>query len=247
MKESNFYDEIVSVLCGDCVEGRYYYASLYQEKKSFFEKKMEIFGQKNVFQEYFFDRIYDFFQNHVKKIDYKDDFYYVGKVLALKSEEVEVDGIRFFFDVSDTDLPRNHSKKDLFARFREEKDGRMIFDIVPVFTADYSNAASRALKVFKRRIKEIDFLVCKDMEKFLREKLDFFLYKIFKESWDSEKIVELKKLESLILEIIQFVAEMENIIWEEYSRPKEEKDVNYVVSLDLLSDEIVKKFLNIPI
>lgn len=182
-----------------------------------------------LFREELFDKLYTFFRRYftesgsigffftpyhqsVYERVYTDDrdvvlfwktarLYYVKTDRLFRSMTVEVDGFRFFFDVSTLEHKKANEKRSLIFEFKERRE-----DGVLVFTVRYSErgrqttlsnirsalrdalklprrtdavpseeALERAFQLFERQ-SEVDYFLCKDAQSFLREQFDLWLW-----------------------------------------------------------------------
>ncbi len=131
------------------------------------------------FREELFDRLYTFFRRyfsesgslyfrftppheHVYEKVYTDDrdvvlfwkthmLYYVKTDRLFRNMEMEVDGFRFFFDVSRLEHKRANEKRDLVYTFRERRD-----DGALVFTVAYAEGGRRTNIKTGERVMEVD-------------------------------------------------------------------------------------------
>ncbi|EDP74828.1 site-specific DNA-methyltransferase [Hydrogenivirga sp. 128-5-R1-1] len=181
------------------------------------------------FREELFDRLYTFFRRyfsesgsiyfrftppheHVYEKVYTDDqdvalfwkthmLYYVKTDRLFRSMAVEVDGFRFFFDVSTLEHKRANEKRLLVYDFKERReDGTLVFTVnysergrktnianirraikdaigLNRYTSDVPSEETleRAFRLFERQ-SEVDYFINKDARKFLREQFNLWLY-----------------------------------------------------------------------
>ena len=181
------------------------------------------------FREELFDRLYTFFRRyfsesgsiyfrftppheHVYEKVYTDDqdvalfwkthmLYYVKTDRLFRSMAIEVDGFRFFFDVSTLEHKRANEKRLLVYDFKERReDGTLVFTVnysergrktnianirraikdaigLNRYTSDVPSEETleRAFRLFERQ-SEVDYFINKDARKFLREQFNLWLY-----------------------------------------------------------------------
>jgi adenine-specific DNA-methyltransferase len=129
-------------------------------------------------------------------------FYYIKTDRLFRSVTVDVDGFRFYFDVSQLEHKRANEKRELVYVFKEIlQDGTIVFmvyylegkvqtkiDDVRTDIRDALGLATdtnavpsertlrKAFRAFERRQKEVDYFLCKDCKGFLREQFDLWLW-----------------------------------------------------------------------
>lgn len=181
------------------------------------------------FQEELFDKLYSFFRRYftesgsigffftpyhqsVYERVYTDDqdvmlfwktarLYYVKTDRLFRSMKVEVDGFRFFFDVSNLEHKKANEKRSLVFTFKERRDdGTLVFTVAysergrqtnlteirrairdALALSRYTDAVpseetlTKAFRLFERQ-SEVDYFICKDAKAFLREQFDLWLW-----------------------------------------------------------------------
>ena len=176
----------------------------------------------------------------------------------------------FYFNVENLRAKQNNEKKELVFSFREvkeektgeevlnEKAGKKIF----VFGVAYSEKGKKtkiddivkkakipeeilqkAFKTFKKQ-SEVDFFINKNAEKFLTEQLDLYLHQILlneENKFDQKRLDQLKTIKTFALKIIEFIAQFEDELVRVWNKPKFARNGNYVITIDKLSAEILKK------
>ncbi len=236
------------------------------------------------FRNELFDKLYDFFHRYFSESGsiyfrrtrypqsvyeqvYTDDqdvmlfwktrmLYYVKTDRLFESLEVELDGHRFFFDVSTLQHKQANEKRDLVYRFdRVRADGAV------VFTVEYSSHGSktkmldilralrgedvdlgedllqRAFRVFEKQ-SEVDYFINKDAEKFLKEQFDLWMYQyVFggENVWLQRRIEQLQELKRIAFKIITFIAQFEDELVRVWNKPKFVRDSHYVITLDRIA------------
>jgi len=208
------------------IKSHYYENGVFPQLKKDIDKALESFPE---FREELFDRLYTFFRRyfsesgsiyfrftppheHVYEKVYTDDrdvvlfwkthmLYYVKTDRLFHSMTVEVDGFRFFFDVSTLEHKRANEKRALVYAFKEQRE-----DDTLVFAVSYSERGrkknlgeirkairdalglkkytpavpseetlERAFRLFERQ-SEVDFFINKSARKFLQEQFNLWLY-----------------------------------------------------------------------
>jgi len=208
------------------IKSRYYEKGVFPRLKEDIDKALEPFPE---FREELFERLYTFFRRyfsesgsiyfrftppheHVYEKVYTDDrdvvlfwkthmLYYVKTDRLFQSMKVEVDGFRFFFDVSTLEHKRANEKRSLVYTFKERReDGTLVFTVaysekgrktklgeirkaikdalgLKKYTAQVPSEETleRAFRLFERQ-SEVDYFINKNARKFLREQFNLWLY-----------------------------------------------------------------------
>jgi len=101
----------------------------------------------------------------------------------------------------------------------------------------------KAFKTFKKQ-SEVDFFINKNAEKFLTEQLDLYLHQILlneENKFEQKRLDQLKTIKTFALKIIEFIAQFEDELVRVWNKPKFARNGNYVITIDKLSAEILKK------
>jgi adenine-specific DNA-methyltransferase len=208
------------------IKARYYERGVFPRLKEDIDRALEPFPQ---FREELFDRLYNFFKRyfsesgsiyfrftppyeHLYEKVYTDDrdvvlfwkthmLYYVKTDRLFRSMAVEVDGFRFFFDVSALEHKRANEKRTLVYAFQERReDGTLVFSVAYSEKGKQTDLAGirraikealglsrytsqvpteetleRAFRLFERQ-SEVDYFINKDARHFLREQFNLWLY-----------------------------------------------------------------------
>lgn len=208
------------------IKARYYEQGVFPQLQKDIAEALKPFPE---FREELFDRLYTFFRRyfsesgsiyfrytplHEKVYEqvYTDErdvvlfwkthmLYYVKTDRLFRNMGTEVDGFRFFFDVSALEHKKANEKRSLVYEFKERReDGALVFTVVysegghrtklndirkaikeALGLSRYTDAVpteetlERAFRVFERQ-SEVDYFINKDARKFLREQFDLWLY-----------------------------------------------------------------------
>ncbi len=174
---------------------------------------------------------------------------------------------RFYFDASKFEGKQNNEKREFvfsFAQVKEEKQGQVVHlnvaysqrgnrtntgDIVKQAGKDGAalteEQLQKAIGVFRRQT-EADFFINKDAKGFLREQFDLWMYQyIFSEQtiFEEKRIKQLQAIKETAYFIIDFIAQFEDELRRVWEKPKFVRKVNYVVTLDKLTDETLQKII----
>ncbi len=140
------------------IKSRYFEKGVFPKLQEDIEKAIEPFRD---FKEELFDKLYTFFQRYFSESGsiyfrytpihqnvyekvYTDDkdvilfwkthmLYYVKTDRLFRNLEVEIDGHKFFFDVSTLEHKKANEKKEIIFEFKKKRE-----DGVPVFSVSYS-------------------------------------------------------------------------------------------------------------
>lgn len=236
-------------------------------------------GEKG-FREELFDKLYDFFRHYFSESGsiyfrntaqhhniyekvYTDDrdvmlfwkthmLYYVKTDRLFNSMEVEVDGEKFFFDVSGMELKRSNEKRELTYAFKSVKNG------VITLTVGYSERGrktkideivkavkdkgmtlddeilQKAFRVFEKQ-SEVDYFINKNAKAFLQEQFDLWLYQyIFKgeSEFNETRLKQLQAIKGIAYKIIDFIAQFEDELVKIWNKPKFVLNSHYIITLD---------------
>ncbi len=232
------------------------------------------------FREELFDKLYDFFQHYFSESGsiyfrntaqhhniyekvYTDDrdvmlfwkthmLYYVKTDRLFNSMEIEVDGEKFFFDVSGMELKRSNEKRELTYAFKSIKNGVItltvgysekgrktkIDEIVKAvkdkgMTLD-EETLEKAFAVFQKQ-SEVDYFINKNAKAFLQEQFDLWMYQyIFKgeSEFNELRLKQLQAMKGIATKIIDFIAQFEDELVKIWNKPKFVLNSNYIITLD---------------
>jgi adenine specific DNA methylase Mod len=191
--------------------------------------------------------------------------YYVKTDRIFRSLEIESDGYRFFFDVSNLEHKKANEKRSLVFELNRVKDDQTI-----VFTVQYSKRGrktkqdeilkaikrkgiaiteeqlERAFKIFEKQ-SEVDYFINKNAKAFLQEQFKLWSYQYFWEGakeWGLDRVNQLQILKDISFKIIDFISQFEDELVKIWNKPKFVKNSNYVITLDRIKNEnLIKKVL----
>lgn len=275
------------------IKARYFTAGVFPRLQEDIEKALEPFPS---FREELFDKLYSFFhryfsesgslyfrytplhQNVYEKV-YTDDrdvmlfwkthmLYYVKTDRLFRSMEVEVDGIRFFFDVSRLEHKKANEKRELvYEPAGKREDGALVFHVLysergrktdltktvrelrkegAKVTAD---TLEKAFRIFERQ-SVVDYFINKNAREFLREQFNLWLYQyVFggESEWTEERLRQLQTLKDIAFKIIDFIAQFEEELVKIWNKPKFVLNSGWVITLDRIAARnmgLIKKLLN---
>ncbi len=272
------------------IKSRYYEEGVFPKLQKDINEALKSFPE---FREELFDKLYTFFnryfsesgsiyfrytpihQNVYEKI-YTDDkdvmlfwkthmLYYVKTDRLFKNLEVEMDGLKFFFDVSKLEHKRANEKRTIIFEFKEKREDEVI-----VFTVLYSekgkitknndilrglkkegvitteDTLEKAFRVFEKQ-SEVDYFINKNAKEFLQEQFNLWFYQyVFsgESEWTEKRIKQLQVLKDIAFKIINFISQFEDELVKIWNKPKFVKNSNYVITLDRIKDiNIIKEIL----
>jgi len=274
------------------IKSRYYEEGVFPKLQKDINESLKPFPE---FREELFDKLYTFFnryfsesgsiyfrytpihQNVYEKI-YTDDkdvmlfwkthmLYYVKTDRLFKNLEVEMDGLKFFFDVSKLEHKRANEKRTIIFEFKEKRKDEVI-----VFTVLYSekgkitkiddilrglkkegvttteDTLEKAFRVFEKQ-SEVDYFINKNAKEFLREQFSIWLYQyVFtgESEWTEKRIKQLQILKDIAFKIIDFISQFEDELVKIWNKPKFVLNSNYVITLDRIAEkniELIEKIL----
>jgi adenine-specific DNA-methyltransferase len=279
------------------IKSRYYEKGVFPELTKDINAALKPFPP---FREELFDKLYTFFsryfsesgsiyfrytplhQNVYEKV-YTDDkdvmlfwkthmLYYVKTDRLFQNLDVELDGQKFFFDVSGLEHKKANEKRELIYAFKEKrKDGVLTFtvaysergrktnttDILRALKQAGANVGSelleRAFRVFERQ-SEVDYFINKNAKAFLEEQFNLWLYQyVFtgESAWTEQRIRQLQVLKDIAFKIIAFISQFEDELVKIWNKPKFVLNSNYVITLSKIAEReggmaIVEKLLAHP-
>lgn len=264
------------------IKSRYYENGVFPRLKQDIEEALTPFPE---FREELFDKLYTFFsryfsesgsiyfsftplhQNVYERV-YTDDrdvmlfwkthmLYYVKTDRLFRNLEVELDGLKFFFDVSTLEHKRAMEKREIVHEFRtRRKDGALVFNV------SYSergrktrmdqilrgcrkqgvrvseDVLERAFQVFGKQ-SEVDYFINKNAKAFLQEQFNLWLYQyVFagESEWTETRIKQLQALRDIAFKITDFIGQFEDELVKIWNKPKFVLNSNYVITLDRIAE-----------
>ena len=92
----------------------------------------------------------------------------------------------------------------------------------------------------------MDFFINKDARGFLREQFDLWIYQyIFQGEtiFEEQRIEQLQAIKDIAYDVIDFISQFEDELRRVWEKPKFVRNLNYVVTLDKLSDKTLQKIV----
>jgi len=265
------------------IKSRYYEKGVFPKLQKDIEKAIEPFPE---FKEELFDKLYTFFQRYFSESGsiyfrytpihqnvyekvYTDDkdvilfwkthmLYYVKTDRLFKNLEVDIDGYKFFFDVSTLEHKKANEKREIIFEFKEKRKYG-----IPVFNVSYSERGKKtkiddilrslkredieiteeilekAFRVFEKQ-SEVDYFINKNAKEFLREQFNIWLYQyVFsgESEWTEKRIKQLQVLKDIAFKIIDFISQFEDELVKLWHKSKFVLNSNYVITLDRIAEK----------
>jgi len=274
------------------IKSRYYEEGIFPQLQKDIDKALEPFPE---FREELFDKLYTFFnryfsesgsiyfrytpiyQNVYEKV-YTDDkdvmlfwkthmLYYVKTDRLFKNLEVDVDDVKFFFDVSTLEHKKANEKRAIIYELKGKRnDGVIAFNVLysergrktkindilrdlrkegVTITED---TLEEAFRVFEKQ-SEVDYFINKNAKEFLQEQFNIWLYQyVFsgESEWTEKRIKQLQVLKDIAFKIIDFISQFEDELVKIWNKPKFVLNSNYVITLDRIAEksvELIEKIL----
>ncbi len=263
------------------IKSRYYEKGVFPELSKDINATLKPFPQ---FREELFDKLYTFFsryfsesgsiyfrytplhQNVYERV-YTDDkdvmlfwkthmLYYVKTDRLFQNLDVELDGQKFFFDVSGLEHKKANEKRELIYTLKEKRrDGVVVFAVAYSERGRKTNTADilktlkkagasvteelleRAFRVFERQ-SEVDYFINKNARAFLEEQFNLWLYQyVFtgESAWTEQRIRQLQALKDIAYKIIAFISQFEDELVRIWNKPKFVLNSNYVITLSKIA------------
>ncbi len=268
-----------------------YYSKIEKLLKADIEKALEKYP---TFRDELFDKLYSFFSryftesgsiyfnstpfhNNIYEKVYTDEkdvilfwktqmLYYVKTDRIFRSLEIETDGFKFYFDVSNLEHKKANEKRNLIYELKEVKEDKTIHlnvlysekgritkteDIIKELKKQKINITEeqleRAFRIFEKQ-SEVDFFINKNAKTFLQEQFKLWCYQYFwdgAKEWDADRVNELQILKDIAFKIIDFISQFEDELVKIWNKPKFVKNSNYVITLDRIGNiNLIEKILS---
>ena len=276
------------------IKSRYYEQGVFPQLQKDITAALQPFPD---FREELFDKLFTFFQRYFSESGsiyfrytalhqnvyekvYTDDrdvilfwkthmLYYVKTDRIFTSLNVEVDGVKFFFDASKMTLKKSNEKREVVYAFRkvQPEDGTLVFDVaysekgkttrMDDILKDIKKAngklddetLNKAFRVFEKQ-SEVDFFINKDARAFLQEQFDLWLYQYLfagQNVWSEARLAQLQALKVIAYKVIDFISQFEDELVKIWNKPKFVRNSHYVLTLDKLgSSPVLEKLFTHP-
>lgn len=195
--------------------------------------------------------------------------YYVKSDSLFEDISIEVkddqnkEEYNFYFNVDRLEHKQNNEKREIIYEYKEttKVDNKKLY----IFDALYStysrktkieeinkkteiasNILLKAFNTFEKQ-SEVDFFINKNAEEFLMEQLELYLHQIMiadENIFEQKRLNQLKTLKKYSHKLIEFIAQFEDELVKIWNKPKFVLDGNYVVTSNLLNEEILEEIIN---
>ncbi|MEM0324626.1 MAG: site-specific DNA-methyltransferase, partial [Candidatus Aenigmatarchaeota archaeon] len=248
------------------------YDKLYSFFKRYFSESGSIYFVSTPISEGIYEKIYTDKEDVI--LFWKTNMlYYVKTDRLFKSMKIELNGFKFFFDISKLEYKKAWEKREIVYELKDiESDGTISFYVFYSERGRKTNIESiikelktkgikideetleKAFKIFEKQ-SEVDYFINKNAKQFLKEQFDLWLYQyVYSNEMDfSEKrIKQLKILKEIAYKIIDFIAQFEEELVKIWNKPKFILNSNYVITLDRIAKKgekgikLIEKIINHP-
>jgi len=270
-----------------------YYRKIENILKNDIESALQLYPDSD-FRDELFDKLYTFFSryfsesgsiyfnstpfhNNIYEKVYTDDkdvvlfwktqmLYYVKTDRIFRSMDVDVGGIKFFFDASKVENKKANEKRTLVYKLNKvNEDGTIVLDVFysekgtktkqeeilkalkKKNIAITEEQLERAFRTFEKQ-SEVDFFINKNAKAFLQEQFKLWYYQYFWEGakeWNPDRVNQLQILKDIAFKIIDFIAQFEDELVKIWNKPKFVKNSNYVITLDRITNtDLIKTILS---
>ncbi|MEM0325016.1 MAG: site-specific DNA-methyltransferase [Candidatus Aenigmatarchaeota archaeon] len=248
------------------------YDKLYSFFKRYFSENGSIFFVSTPFSERIYERIYIdredvvlFWKTHM--------LYYIKTDRLFKSMKIELDGFKFYFDVSRLEHKKAWEKREIVFELKDvESDGTISFYVFYSERGRKTNIENiirelknkgikinketleKAFKIFEKQ-SEVDYFINKNARQFLKEQFDLWFYQyVYSNETDfsERRIRQLKLLKEIAYKIIDFISQFEEELVKIWNKPKFILNSNYVITLDRIAKKgekgikLIEKIINHP-
>ncbi|MFX1513549.1 MAG: site-specific DNA-methyltransferase [Promethearchaeota archaeon] len=181
--------------------------------------------------------------------------YYVQTARQISSVEVKIGSHIIYFDTSTLDYSKSGEKVEFIYRLKGIEKGRIILSVKQSarrrkpqigkivqelkeqqLSEITSEKLDKAIRIFEQQT-ETDYFINKDLNKFLKEQFDLWLYHhIFsdKRRFSEQRINELKSLQKCVYKFVDLLSQFENKLLKLWQKPKFVRKSNYIISLNHL-------------
>ncbi|MEM0325061.1 MAG: site-specific DNA-methyltransferase [Candidatus Aenigmatarchaeota archaeon] len=248
------------------------YDKLYNFFKRYFSESGSIYFVNTPFSDRIYERVYT--DNEDVTLFWKTHMlYYIKTDRIFKNMKIELNGFKFYFDVSKLEHKKAWEKREVVFELKDvESDGTISFYVFYSERGRKTNMESiikelkkrginidrevlkKAFRIFSRQ-KEIDYFINKNARQFLKEQFDLWFYQyIYSNEIDlsERRIRQLKLLKEIAYKIIDFISQFEEELVKIWNKPKFILNSNYVITLDRIAKKgekgikLIEKIINHP-
>lgn len=180
--------------------------------------------------------------------------YYVKSDKIFKDLEIDIEGKKYIFDVSNMEGKKANEKKNLVYELKSIENKSLTFNVIysekgkTTKTADIVKVAKKsnielneeelkkAFQVFEKQ-SNVDYFINKDAKRFLTEQLDMWIYQyMFSQEVDfnMERFSQIQDFKKIASKLINFISQFENELVKIWNKPRFAINSNIVVTIDKL-------------
>lgn len=180
--------------------------------------------------------------------------YYVKSDKIFKDLEIEIEGKKYIFDVSNMEGKKANEKKNLVYELKPIENKDLSFMVIysengsKTKTADIIKEVKKtgveikeedlkkAFQVFEKQ-SNVDYFINKDAKRFLSEQLDMWVYQyMFSQevSFDMERFNQIQDFKKVANKLIDFISQFENELVKIWNKPRFVLNSNIVVTIEKL-------------
>lgn len=235
---------------------------LFDQLYSFFQKYFSESGSVYFIKTANWQRVYEkvYSENDDVTLFWKTHMlYYVKSDVLFKSLTVTQGSNQFFFNASNIENKQNNEKKEVIFIFKNKQGNNYNFDVeysergkktelseITKKTSFSEEELVKAFNTFKKQ-NSVDFFINKDAHRFLTNQLDIYMHQLLLEEknyFEQKRLNQLKAIKNYAKFIIDFISQFENELVKVWNKPKFAIDSNYVLTLDKLNLDLLKKIQN---
>ncbi|MFN3605482.1 MAG: DNA methyltransferase [Leptonema sp. (in: bacteria)] len=262
--KSNYYRKIEELLKADIKKALEKYPDfrdeLFDKLYSFFNRYFTESGSIYFNSTPFHNNVYEKVYTNEKDVIlfWKTQMlYYVKTDRIFRSLEMESDGFKFFFDVSNLEHKKANEKRNLIYELKSQ-NSKVKSDEYVEFNVYYSERGKitktedilkelkkqhikiteeqleKVFRIFEKQ-SEVDFFINKNAKAFLQEQFKLWSYQYFwdgAKEWTADRVNQLQILKDIAFKIIDFISQFEDELVKIWNKPKFVKNSNYVITLD---------------
>ena len=241
---------------------------LYSFFKRYFSESGSIYFRHTPLHERVYEKVYTD-REDVVLFNKTHMLYYVKTDIQPKSMDVEIEGFKFFFDVSELQHRKAWEKRELIYELKKVQNRKITFRVlysergrktklreilrelrkIGIKSID-EETFEGAFRVFEKQ-NVVDYFISKNAKNFLKEQFDLWFYQyLFSDEtrFTERRIKQLKALQEISYKIIDFISQFEDELLRIWRKPKFVLKSNYVITLGRIAEKeggmkVVRKIL----
>ncbi|CEO88907.1 DNA methyltransferase [Syntrophaceticus schinkii] len=184
--------------------------------------------------------------------------YYVKTDRPFADLEVELNGFRFYFDVSNLNDKKSNDKQKIIYQFREKKGDSTLMIAVITSERRKRNKIKEILRQFHTEGVQVDeetirmaislfesqgerdYFINKDAHSFLKEQFGLWICQNLYDRgivWNEEQVKKMQALQKISLQTISLISQFEEELLHIWNKPKFILKANYVITLDRIAQK----------